>query len=549
MSTIKLRGKINFPANVTGTGGIGVEKVAGIWTIHPEFSDLDSILATAVSDPTTQQIWIYNPTADSYAVLTLAGLGDALYKMTSATSLAIGTGSKVFTTQSGKDIGVGQFVLATSDADPTTNYMLGQVTAYSSTTLTVDVTVIGGSGTLADWTIRVSGSAGATGSTGATGATSGIQQTYSTTTADADPGAGIFRLNHATPASATAAYLDNVDASGATVSSIIDLWDDSTTTTKGYIRFEKSTDPTVWAHFAVTGSVVDGTGYRKLTLTSGTGSGAFTNTNTFAITFFRSGDKGADGVGTGDVVGPSASVDSEVALYDSTTGKLLKRAAITGIASLTSGVLSASGTGTTATFGTIELGAASDTTIARSAAGLITVESVAVAMAGKQTIFIPATAMRSRTTNGAATGTVEQATNKNMVTSLDFDTTTQEFAQFSIAFPKSWNLGTVTFSPHLSQLTTAAGNVVFGLAGVAVSSTDALDVAFGTAQTSDTTTGTANLEYVGAESSAITIAGTPAASDRVMFQINRTVASDNLAQDARLHGIRLFFTTNAATDT
>lgn len=176
--------------------------------------------------------------------------------------------------------------------------------------------------------------------------------------------------------------------------------------------------------------------------------------------------------------------------------------------------------------------------------------SSTIAVAGKQTIFIPANAMFARTTNGAATGSVEQSTNKNMVKSLDFDTTTQEFAQFSVAFPKSWNLSTVTFQPHFSQLTTAAGGVVFGLAGVAVSTTDDLDVAFGTAQTSTTTAGTLNKEYVGPESSAITIAGTPAAGDRVMFQINRTVAdgSDTLAQDARLHGIRLFFTTNAATD-
>ena len=75
-----------------------------------------------------------------------------------------------------------------------------------------------------------------------------------------------------------------MDAGGATVSTIFDLFDDSTTTTKGYIRFEKSGDPTKWAQFAVTGSVVDGTGYRKLTLTSGAGSGAFTNGDTFAIT-------------------------------------------------------------------------------------------------------------------------------------------------------------------------------------------------------------------------------------------------------------------------
>lgn len=46
------------------------------------------------------------------------------------------------------------------------------------------------------------------------------------------------------------------------------------------------------------------------------------------------------GGGTGDVVGPAASVDSELAIYSGTTGKLLKRASASGIALLISGVLS-----------------------------------------------------------------------------------------------------------------------------------------------------------------------------------------------------------------
>lgn len=46
--------------------------------------------------------------------------------------------------------------------------------------------------------------------------------------------------------------------------------------------------------------------------------------------------------GSGDVVGPASSVDSEVALFDGVTGKLLKRASGTGPAKLTSGVLSVS---------------------------------------------------------------------------------------------------------------------------------------------------------------------------------------------------------------
>ena len=52
------------------------------------------------------------------------------------------------------------------------------------------------------------------------------------------------------------------------------------------------------------------------------------------------------GGGSGDVVGPSSSVASEVALFDGTTGKLIKRASATGIAKLTSGVLSAATAGT-----------------------------------------------------------------------------------------------------------------------------------------------------------------------------------------------------------
>lgn len=52
------------------------------------------------------------------------------------------------------------------------------------------------------------------------------------------------------------------------------------------------------------------------------------------------------GGGSGDVVGPSSSVASEIVLFDGTTGKLLKRATTTGILKGTSGVLSAATAGT-----------------------------------------------------------------------------------------------------------------------------------------------------------------------------------------------------------
>jgi hypothetical protein len=93
----------------------------------------------------------------------------AALKGTSTSSILIGTGSKTFVTQAGKQFASGQFVLIVSDANPA-NYMHGQVTSYIGTSLVVNVIDVGGSGTLTDWTISVSGSRGAIGETGAEGA-------------------------------------------------------------------------------------------------------------------------------------------------------------------------------------------------------------------------------------------------------------------------------------------------------------------------------------------------------------------------------------------
>lgn len=101
---------------------------------------------------------------------------------TSTTSLVIAVASKTFTTQASKQFNVGQFVIAVSAANPA-NYMFGQVTSYSSTTLVVDVQAVGGSGTHPDWTISIAGVRGATGATGTgiTEQTTGFTATGGTT--------------------------------------------------------------------------------------------------------------------------------------------------------------------------------------------------------------------------------------------------------------------------------------------------------------------------------------------------------------------------------
>lgn len=93
--------------------------------------------------------------------------------VSSTTSLSISIGTKVFTIEAGLPFGAGQYVIATSNANPTTHSMNGQITSYSGTLLTIEVDSVLGSGARADWTIRNSGPRGAPGATGPAGSGAG----------------------------------------------------------------------------------------------------------------------------------------------------------------------------------------------------------------------------------------------------------------------------------------------------------------------------------------------------------------------------------------
>jgi hypothetical protein len=87
------------------------------------------------------------------------GTNGAGYAATSTTSLAIGTGSATFTTQSGLAYSAGARARA-SNSSVTGDYMEGIVTSYSGTTLVINVDTTGGSGTFASWNINVAGNVG-----------------------------------------------------------------------------------------------------------------------------------------------------------------------------------------------------------------------------------------------------------------------------------------------------------------------------------------------------------------------------------------------------
>jgi hypothetical protein len=199
---------------------------------------------------------------------------------------------------------------------------------------------------------------------------------------------------------------------------------------------------------------------------------------------------------------------------------------------------------------TITDGADGNINIAPNGDGVVQAGGSAVKVAGKETIWVPSVAMYPNSTNGCADIEQTELSNGPEIKTLDFDKDSDEFAQFAVAFPKSWNEGTVTFQAFFTADSTNTGTVSWGLSGVAISDNDSCNTAFGTqvAPTAKAHSGTANDLDVTAESGAVTIAGSPAAGDEVFFQISRDVSADDLTADAKLLGIKLFFTTDAAND-
>jgi hypothetical protein len=183
--------------------------------------------------------------------------------------------------------------------------------------------------------------------------------------------------------------------------------------------------------------------------------------------------------------------------------------------------------------------------------GVLKSGTAAVKIAGTETIFIPAPAMYGSETNGADAQQVETTATRPDLKVLDFDASTAEYAQFAIAMPKSWNLGTVTYQVFWSPSNTNTGNAIFGLQGLATTEGDTADAVFGTAiEVTDAGIGTVEDVQMTAVSSAMTLAGSPADDDYCFFQLYRDAAdgSDTFTGDARVLGIKLFYTTDAAND-
>jgi hypothetical protein len=199
--------------------------------------------------------------------------------------------------------------------------------------------------------------------------------------------------------------------------------------------------------------------------------------------------------------------------------------------------------------GTIDIGHATDTTLSGSS-GELSIQGVVVKKAGTEDMWVPAAAMQPTASNGcAALASAETTSGRPDMQVLDFDKDSDEFAQFSVCMPKSWNAGTVTFQAFWTTASTNTGTVAWGMSGTSIVNDATIDVTFSspTVATADAGLGTVEDLHVSAVSGAITIKNA-AASALTFFQILRDVSADSHTSDARLIGVKIIFTTNASTD-
>src|SRR3990167_9492927 len=137
-----------------------------------------------------------------------------------------------------------------------------------------------------------------------------IPYTFSTTTTDSDPGAGILRLDNATQNATTTIRADLSGSDASVWTDVLNTFDDSTSTIKGHILLQATGDATKWLLFSVS-ALASPSGYKNITVANVGSSAAspFSNNDALVLKFSRNGDIGATGA-----TGPAGSAGSPVYL-------------------------------------------------------------------------------------------------------------------------------------------------------------------------------------------------------------------------------------------
>lgn len=158
-------------ATSAATSATNSSTSASTATTQAGISTASATTATTQAGISTAQAVI----ATAQAVIASAAALSAASNLTatSTTSNTIGTGSFTFSTQANKNFFPGQFIIAASAANGA-NYIHGQVTSYSGTTLIITESDHQGTGAHTDWNISASSPQGTSGSGAGTVTTASV---------------------------------------------------------------------------------------------------------------------------------------------------------------------------------------------------------------------------------------------------------------------------------------------------------------------------------------------------------------------------------------
>lgn len=175
------------------------------------------------------------------------------------------------------------------------------------------------------------------------------------------------------------------------------------------------------------------------------------------------------------------------------------------------------------------------------------------AVSGRQELTIEAPYLAPTVSSGCTSVTTYQTT----TTFVNYDiiglsSSTTQYFTFNGSLPSSWDGSTVTY--QVVWISTAGGAVnsstTFCLQGLSLADSELVDQAYGTAVcVSDTFQSTGSF-HLTPMSAALTIGGTPAAGDSILWRGYRNVdaADDHMAQPAGIARIRLFYTKSRYND-
>ena len=291
-------------------------------------------------------------------------------------------------------------------------------------------------------------------------------------------------------------------------------------------------------------NILDGVTSTTAELNLVDGSSAGTIVNSKALIYGSSGEVNAT---TLQIAGSSITATAaELNILDGVTSTAAELNILDGVTSTTAELNILDGVTATAAELNILDGATSTAAELNKLDGVSTLKQ-----AGKETMWVPATAMYPNTTQGCSALAQVELSNGPELKCLDFADGEDDHAQFTVAFPKSWNEGVVQFQAFWTVTGTNTGTVAWGLSGVSFANSADMNHSdgFGTnvVATALAHSGTSNDMMVSAVSGDVTIRNA-AVDTMTVFQVMRDISADTQTGDARLLGIKLFFTTDAAND-